>query len=211
MRYLNILLMIVGLSITSNAQNILESSSKTYEVSREIELNFKSYSFVFVDHTYGAQNNSAIVFSLIDYPQVAGQSILPNSMESDPMFLNYAIAYPNTKIYVSLETSAGIDLSAFEISIQTKTIYNDVVLGQPPLVEDKLILEANATQSLWISDLMWKSSGANYNTTPPSGLNRGVQFVIGLKLNSSGSNFSSSYGALTAAMKSATLNFIFTP
>jgi len=208
MRYLNILLMIVGLSITSNAQNILESSSKTYEVSREIELNFKSYSFVFVDHTYGV---GAIVFSLIDYPHVAGQSILPDSLESDPMFLNYAIAYPNTKIYVSLETSAGIDLSAFEISIQTKTIYNDVVLGQTPLVEDKLILEANATKSLWISDLMWKSSGANYNTTPPSGLNRGVQFVIGLKLNSSGSNFSSSYGALTAAMKSATLNFIFTP
>ena len=208
MRYLNILLMIVGLSITSSAQNILESSSNTYEVSREIELNFKSYSFVFVDHTYGV---GAIVFSLIDYPHVAGQSILPDSLESDPMFLNYAIAYPNTKIYVSLETSAGIDLSAFEISIQTKTIYNDVVLGQPPLVEDKLILEANATQSLWISDLMWKSSGANYNTTPPSGLNRGVQFVIGLKLNSSGSNFSSSYGALTAAMKSATLNFIFTP
>ena len=208
MRYLNILLMIVGLSITSSAQNILESSSKTYEVSREIELNFKSYSFVFVDHTYGV---GAIAFSLIDYPHVAGQSILPDSLESDPMFLNYAIAYPNTKIYVSLETSAGIDLSAFEISIQTKTIYNDVVLGQPPLVEDKLILEANATKSLWISDLMWKSSGANYNTTPPSGLNRGVQFVIGLKLNSSGSNFSSSYGALTAAMKSATLNFIFTP
>jgi hypothetical protein len=208
MRYLNILLMIVGLSITSSAQNILESSSNTYEVSREIELNFKSYSFVFVDHTYGV---GAIVFSLIDYPHVAGQSILPDSLESDPMFLNYAIAYPNTKIYVSLETSAGIDLSAFEISIQTKTIYNDVVLGQTPLVEDKLILEANATKSLWISDLMWKSSGANYNTTPPSGLNRGVQFVIGLKLNSSGSNFSSSYGALTAAMKSATLNFIFTP
>ena len=198
-------LMVLSVFGLSSTAQIVTATATT-----DLVLSFKSYSFIYIDGTVFP--GDPVVFNLPDGFTNPGEPILKGVLTSDPLFLNYAVAPPYDDIYVSLETPAGTDLSAFEISIVS--IANNPVIPSSlstPTVGGPLVLVPNAGKSLWVSDLMWKSSGSDYTTTPPSGTNLGIEFEIRVTLNDGSPSFSSSYAALNSAMSDATLLFSFDP
>lgn len=185
--------------------------SSTAQISRNIAISFTSYTYCFIDGTVFP--GDPVTFNLADGFIDPGEPILTSVLTSDPLFLNYAVAPPYDNIYVSLETPAGTDLSAFEISIVRITNY-DIVQPPPlsnPTVGGSLVLVPNAGKSLWVSDLKWKSSASDYTSSPPSGANNGIAFEIRVTLNDGSTIFNDSYSALYSSIRDATLVYSIEP
>ena len=182
------------------------SSNAQTNADRDLVISFMSYSFIYIDGPLSP--GDPVTFNLADGFINPGKPLLESVLTSDPLFLNYAVAPSYDNIYVSLETPAGTDLTAFEISIVRIATYPVIPNSlSTPTVGGPLVLVPNAGKSLWVSDLMWKSS----TPTHPLGTSRGIEFEIRVTLNDGSPNFSSSYAALNSSMSDASLLFSFIP